>query len=1713
MKNRFERTASLILTLVMLLSMLFCLQAAADVTEDNPNLIPNHSYEEFDEAGLPLGITPYGNSWEGPVKVTDEKAYDGKYSLCIENNGQYIQPWAAFSVTEGLVEEATYELTAMVLTEDFAAGIGCGFKLELYDADGKNFYGGDGTVDFEENTVGVWTQIHGTFTLPKGTAYVKLLARLYSNVGGKVWFDDACLRRGKNPDPYKFTVNTKAPYADSEFGLAIVDVHPFYNGQNLGAETAVDFSVVDPENGNVVDNWSASSMEGDTVTYKYPVAKLEPLHKEFEVRAVVKDKNGNVLAEFSDRVAKFNRPTRLTKDGKYVFEDGKEFHPNIGYHLDSSDYGRAAEMGINVVQIGFRDTATLEQRLAEAEKYGLKILACMYSASKVPGSHPDYIENTKTIVELCKGNDTIFGYALQDEPFVGGNTPEMHDMLWEGYKMIRSIEDEIPVFLVDAYSMYFYEDVKYCDVFYSENYSAGTKATQMAAEQARVCELADRYWGVLGGTWRYSLSQEIQDTDMLRDTFYRSFAEGSKGVGYYAISDADGALGQPLYTSVPETWAGLSRYAAEELPELFAYYCEDQYETFGRFYTTDPLNGLGDYYEAWVRDGALSMVIHNQDKETKTYEIPMVSSNGLVKIGEFEAVPIAGSTEKITGNGTLTITLEPNKSVFYHISPKGSVDFSRVSEETGKKNHFALPGAEPVADETAKPTGTFGDLAGFEWASEQIQALYDEGIVNDRNIYAFAPGENITREDFVVFLVRTLGLSGDGEAFPDCDTAEVKTARTLGIVNGDENGNFNPGAPITRQDLFAVSARARGVANYEGETPVFSDWEQVADYAKNSISAMAAAGVVQGNGDGTLRPLDFTTRAQAAVLLFRLRDAEFPEVTPEDTPEEMPEEKEVISFTDTPSEITLKNWSDATDLLKALDIGEVSAEISVTKGEFEALISGITGAEYSYFEDDLKAIRFEEAVEALVELLGYGVYTARDGGYLGVANQINLIKGVSPMAEHLRGGEVAMLIANALDIYVVSPASYGTGADGRYATAEETLLEMYKKIYKFTGVVEQNWYTSDSLKREQTVIGGLVFEGGKDYLGQKVSVYASEEDEVRTVRYIKPHRAVSVLELDKDMISAGKTNTSHLCYDTGKEEVYENIAGAQLIKNGRYKSGWTAEDITGGEGTVALISNSGSSVDYIIVWTYVNRVVDKVYTLENTITFKEGESLQFDTTDPNARKVLYRSNGEEAPISVVGEFSILSIATSEDNKVCIVRYSSRNVTGTVSEIGDKTVVIDGTEYKIAKSLLESRKLKKPSLDMKAKFSQDYSGKIAAVDTSMARRNYGYFTKAQMGKGVDAKISFRIFTMNNEMKIFEGADKLTVNNVPTKHADVLNNTELFNALGEPKGQLVVYETNEEGKLTELTTALDISNTGFLYQGDVDAFNYVGYADGLRSGFYKYGSKYRHNASTVWFSVPAAYSENEKDYAVVPASEITHEGMGSLESGYLYDLSSEYYLGAVVMITEVANDVTEIAPAGVVIGTSKALDADGFETLILRVRDNRNNEKKLEIPSADFDISFGSWCMTNPRNDEASTVSANGLASKPKTIKPSQLHNGDVVAWELDPFTGKVAAMQVYFRADSPPSVGTMNPALGEDTHYVQRFVGYFRMDKVVDMGFIVTQPHERMFNFWSFSTMFNVLVYEKDTGKCYKIDYEDVRAGENILYLSWAYMMQLGVIYR
>ena len=99
-----------------------------------------------------------------------------------------------------------------------------------------------------------------------------------------------------------------------------------------------------------------------------------------------------------------------------------------------------------------------------------------------------------------------------------------------------------------------------------------------------------------------------------------------------------------------------------------------------------------------------------------------------------------------------------------------------------------------------------------------------------------------------------------------CNNA-ISTLSNMGILKGYEDGTFRPDAPVTRAEFAAIAARfSDGEAN---EYAAFSDVPQ--DYwASKEIAKAAKLGWIKGYKDGTFRPKNNITRAEAMTLVNRV---------------------------------------------------------------------------------------------------------------------------------------------------------------------------------------------------------------------------------------------------------------------------------------------------------------------------------------------------------------------------------------------------------------------------------------------------------------------------------------------------------------------------------------------------------------------------------------------------------------------------------------------------------------------------------------------------------------------------------------------------------------------------------------------------------------------------------------------------------------------------
>ncbi|MBS7299257.1 MAG: S-layer homology domain-containing protein [Eubacteriales bacterium] len=186
----------------------------------------------------------------------------------------------------------------------------------------------------------------------------------------------------------------------------------------------------------------------------------------------------------------------------------------------------------------------------------------------------------------------------------------------------------------------------------------------------------------------------------------------------------------------------------------------------------------------------------------------------------------------------------------------------------------------PIVDNT-KPKEErerFSDLAGYSWAKEAIYKLAENGIITGYPDGRFGPGDTLTREQVVVMLVNAFQKATDGDVsgFADVKSGawyydSIRYAVGSGMVAGMGDGRFGVGLPITRQDFAVMAYNAIGASYEPNGTANMKDMDSVAGYAQKAVKALVELGVISGDDEGNVRPLAYTTRAEAAVILSKLK--------------------------------------------------------------------------------------------------------------------------------------------------------------------------------------------------------------------------------------------------------------------------------------------------------------------------------------------------------------------------------------------------------------------------------------------------------------------------------------------------------------------------------------------------------------------------------------------------------------------------------------------------------------------------------------------------------------------------------------------------------------------------------------------------------------------------------------------------------------------------
>lgn len=174
----------------------------------------------------------------------------------------------------------------------------------------------------------------------------------------------------------------------------------------------------------------------------------------------------------------------------------------------------------------------------------------------------------------------------------------------------------------------------------------------------------------------------------------------------------------------------------------------------------------------------------------------------------------------------------------------------------------------------------FTDIKGH-WGEKYMKWAYENNLFTGVSATQIDPNGNITRAQMATVITNAFGATkaADISMFIDVNRNDwfydpIAKAVNMGIMSGFGNA-IVPAEAVTRQEVAVCLVKAAGYNLSGGSYALsrFTDASSADPYAVNYLGSAITNGLMTGNGDGTLNPAGKVTRAQFAVMMYRMANA------------------------------------------------------------------------------------------------------------------------------------------------------------------------------------------------------------------------------------------------------------------------------------------------------------------------------------------------------------------------------------------------------------------------------------------------------------------------------------------------------------------------------------------------------------------------------------------------------------------------------------------------------------------------------------------------------------------------------------------------------------------------------------------------------------------------------------------------------------------------
>lgn len=167
--------------------------------------------------------------------------------------------------------------------------------------------------------------------------------------------------------------------------------------------------------------------------------------------------------------------------------------------------------------------------------------------------------------------------------------------------------------------------------------------------------------------------------------------------------------------------------------------------------------------------------------------------------------------------------------------------------------------------------------ANYPWAVKEITDLAEKGIIKGVGNNRFAPAREVNRAEFATILVKVLDLDYTKAyqgRFEDVNEEDwyapyVEAAAEKGIISGLTKHRFGPSDKLTREQAAVMIAKI--LEEREIATPILSkDASEISPWAIDKVLQVMDHDIFKGFPDETFGSKEYVTRAQSAVLIYKL---------------------------------------------------------------------------------------------------------------------------------------------------------------------------------------------------------------------------------------------------------------------------------------------------------------------------------------------------------------------------------------------------------------------------------------------------------------------------------------------------------------------------------------------------------------------------------------------------------------------------------------------------------------------------------------------------------------------------------------------------------------------------------------------------------------------------------------------------------------------------